>query len=206
MLRNITTIVSPLIALLLVAPGCDKGPQGAKADPGKNKKTPPATKVAKATDTKAETKTDDADKKKPVVRTLDGKVYGKKLTESKSVSISQILDNPKDYEGKLVRVEGMVTDVCPRRGCWINLAGDKPGKKMRFKVRDGVITFPMKEKGNYAVAEGVVRVKKLTLEQTRNFLAHMAEEKGEKFDKSKVTAARTIISLDGKGAVIRARK
>lgn len=193
MLRSITSILTLLVAVLLIAPGCDKGPQGAKASPGKNKPTAPASTKTPA-------------KNKKLVRTLDGKVYGKKLSQTESVLISKILDNPKQYEGKLVRVEGLVTGVCAHRGCWINLAGDKPGKKLRFKVRDGVITFPMTEKGNYAVAEGVVRVNKLSLKQTRNFLAHLAKEKGEKFDESKITEPRTIVSLDGRGAVIRARK
>lgn len=198
MLRS-TSFVALVAIISLTA--CDKGPQGGKADPG-NAKTA-AGKTAPTTGDKAETKTDP---KTPVVKTLDGKVYGKAITEAKSVAISEIKANPEKYEGKMVRVEGLVTDVCPRRGCWMNLAGDKPGQKMRFKVRDGVIVIPMKEKGNYAVAQGVVRVKKLTLEQTRAYLGHMAEEKGETFDKSKVTEPKTIVMLDGHGAVIRDRK
>lgn len=198
MLRNFLLVGLMSMAVVLAAPGCDKGPQGGKATPGKSNATTPATK--------ADPKANSEAPKKNEVRTLDGKVYGKAVTETKSVSISEILDNPKAYDGKMVRVEGMVTDVCPRRGCWINLAGDKPGKKLRFKVRDGVITFPVKEKGNYAVAQGVVRVKTLTLEQTRNYYAHIAEEKGEKFDKNSIKEARTIVRLDGHGAVIRDRK
>lgn len=194
MLRSTSSCLSVVVAALLSVSACDKGPQGGENDPAK-------ANAAKVTTGKAAAKA-----KPPVVKTLDGKVYGKKITEATSVPISEIIAHPEKYEGKTVRVEGLVTDVCPRRGCWMNLAGDKPGQKMRFKVRDGVIVIPMKAKGNYAVAQGVVRVKKLSLEQTQNYLAHMAEEKGEKFDKSTVTKPKLLVMLDGQGAVIRDRK
>ena len=56
------------------------------------------------------------------------------------------------------RVEGKVVDVCAKMGCWMDLVGDDPAHKIKAKVKDGVITFPMTEKGNYAVAQGVVKV------------------------------------------------
>ncbi len=135
-----------------------------------------------------------------------GKVYGKGVSDVPTVHVSKLLAEVETYVGKRVRVEGLVTDVCPMRGCWFNMAGDKPGTQLRFKVRDGVMVFPMSAKGQYAVAEGVVRKIPLTLEQTKKYMAHQAEEKGEKFDPASVTKPTTLVRLDGVGAVLRDKK
>jgi ABC-2 type transport system permease protein len=66
---------------------------------------------------------------------------------------------PTKYNTMPVRVEGMVLDVCPKRGCWFELAGGKPGAKLKFKVTDGEMVFPVDAKGKYAVAQGEVSVR-----------------------------------------------
>lgn len=124
---------------------------------------------------------------------------GVKLTET--TSIEAILAAPKDYSGKTVRVEGMVLDVCPKRGCWFELAGTKPGQKLRFKVTDGEMVFPMEAKGRKAVAEGVVKVSELTLEQTKQRAEYEAKEYGKPYDPAAITEPAVVVRLDGTGAV-----
>ena len=58
--------------------------------------------------------------------------------------------------GKKVLVEGTVVGVCAKRGCWINLSGDKEFEQIRIKVNDGEIVFPMEVKGKTATVEGEV--------------------------------------------------
>jgi hypothetical protein len=191
MMRLLTT--SLLAASLACFVACDKGPKKGEPTPGKDK---PNASAAAAPSAKAA----------PAKRPADGKTYGKGVTQPASVSISAIMDNPQAYEGKTVRVEGLVTDVCPKRGCWFEMAGDKPGKKMKFKVDDGVMVFPMTTKGKYAVAQGVVQVSKLSLEQTRKHAVYVASEKGEKLDPKTITEPRTVVRIMGSGAVIRDKK
>lgn len=81
--------------------------------------------------------------------------YGEKLTDSEIVPISKLYASPDDFVGKSVKVEGRVIGVCAKRGCWMELAGDKEFESMRIKVTDGVIVFPMEAMGQVAVAEGV---------------------------------------------------
>lgn len=142
----------------------------------------------------------------PAAAKPDGKVYGAGVAATQTVKISDLHKRVDELVGKRVRVEGTVTDVCPMRGCWFNMASDEPGKTLRFKVRDGVMVFPMSARGQYAVAEGVVRKIPLNLEQTKRVLAHEAEEKGEPFDTSTVTEPITLVRLDGVGAVLRDKK
>jgi hypothetical protein len=137
---------------------------------------------------------------------LEGTKYGEGVTLAESVPMASLLADPDKWVGKRVRVEGEVTDVCQMRGCWFEMAGAGPSEKMRFKVVDGVMTFPTSAKGNFAVAEGTVRKIPLTLEQTRQAMAHEAVEMGKPFDADKVTEPMTIVRLDGTGAVLRAKK
>jgi len=130
-----------------------------------------------------------------------GETFGAGVKLGDTTSIDAILAAPKQYSGKTVRVEGMVTDVCPKRGCWFELAGNKPGQKLRFKVVDGEMVFPMGSKGRKAIAEGVVAVTELSLEQTKERAAYEAKEYGKPYDPATITEPAIIVRIDGTGAV-----
>ena len=135
-----------------------------------------------------------------------GTKYGKGVTQPTTVSVEEVLANPQAYANKPIRVEGMVTDVCPKRGCWFEIAGSKPGQKLRFKVQDGDMVFPMEAKGQFAVAEGVLAVNELTIEQTKAMAQEQAKEYGTVYDPASITKPSTQLRLDGTGAVIRNQK
>jgi hypothetical protein len=84
----------------------------------------------------------------------DVKKYGNEITLTEKVNISQVLENPEAFEGKKILVEGTILEVCPKRGCWIELASDKEFETIRVKVKDGEIVFPMEAKGKTALVEG----------------------------------------------------
>jgi hypothetical protein len=137
------------------------------------------------------------------IQAEDGKVYGEPLTGTGTIAISELLDNPEPYLGEVVRVEGLVTGVCEKRGCWMSLAGDKEFQEIRIKVDDGVIVFPMEAKGRRAIAEGVFTKIEMTMEQTLAYREHHAQEHGEEFDPSTVTEPLIFFQIRGTGAVIR---
>lgn len=84
----------------------------------------------------------------------DIKKYGQEITLTEKSKVSEILENPANFEGKKVLVEGTVVNVCEKRGCWIELASDKEFETIRIKVKDGEIVFPMEAKGKTALVEG----------------------------------------------------
>lgn len=189
-----------LAAALGSAPGCSKesgGQPAAHAAPASQEAQ--AARPAAAQDDTAQ---DDTAKAEPG-QAAGGTVYGAGVAGAEQVTIAQLLASPDAYAGKTVQVEGMVTDVCPKRGCWFEMAGSKPGETMRFKVQDGVMVFPMDAKGKHAVAEGVVSTQTLSLEETRQYLTYQAKEYGKDVDPESVTEPMTIVRLDGKGAVLR---
>jgi hypothetical protein len=139
-----------------------------------------------------------------VLAAAEGKSYGEPLTGTDTVKISELLSNPDDYLGQVVRVEGLVTGVCEKRGCWISVASeDEEFKEIRVKVDDGVIVFPLEAKGKHAIAEGVFVKIEMSMEQTLKYREHHAQEHGEEFDPSTVTEPLVFYQLKGSGAVIR---
>lgn len=128
-------------------------------------------------------------------------VYGKGVTLTEATAVSAILDNPDTYLGKMVRVEGLIIEVCAKRGCWMYVAGDRQGEKIQVKVTDGEIVFPMSASGRMGVVEGVVEELKLSRDEMIKYQQHLAEEKGQPFDPSTVKDER-MIRLIGLGAEI----
>lgn len=171
------------LCLVLGAMACDRGPRAAPAAGSATGSAPaaPAAPAASAT----------------------GTTFGAGVKLTAATPIDAILSDPKSYSGKTVRVEGMITDVCPKRGCWLELAGAAPGKKLRFKVNDGEMVFPVDAKGRIAVAEGVVAVRDLTLEESKQYAEYQAKEYNLPYDPASVTAPLSVVSLDGTGAVLR---
>ena len=143
---------------------------------------------------------------KPASEATTGTKFGGGVTLGESVSIDKILEQPAAFKGKTVRVEGMVTDVCPKRGCWFEMAAAAPGKKLRFKVTDGEMVFPIDSKGMHAVAQGAVAVNELTLEESKQHAEYQAKEYGIPYDPASITKPTVIVRIDGTGAVFRDKK
>lgn len=130
------------------------------------------------------------------------KTFGAGVTLTEMTAISTIIDNPASYVGKKVKVTGLVVDVCSMRGCWIFLAGDRDFEKIRIKVTDGEIVFPMEARGKAAVVEGVVESLELTREEVIAQRKHHAEETRTSFDPAAVTSGEKILRIRGLGAEI----
>lgn len=132
-----------------------------------------------------------------------GNKYGKEITLKEKTKISAIVENPKNFVGKTVLVEGLVIAVCEKRGCWMELASDKSSQKIKIKVKDGEIVFPLEEKGKNALVEGKVYEIKMTKEQAIEAGKSEAEEHGKEFDPSTITGPVTLYQIKGIGAVIK---
>lgn len=116
----------------------------------------------------------------------DTKTYGGGVKEPETTSVAKIMANPDAYVGKTVRIEGKVTDVCPMKGCWMELEEKDGANRMRVRVEDGVIVFPVDAKGKSAVAEGKLEAISMNRDQYVGWLQHLAEEQGKTFDAATV--------------------
>ncbi len=175
-----------ILAITLALSGCDKGSTSEAARSPSPSPTTQAPAAAPA----------------PVT----GTTFGAGVKQAESVSIDKIIDDPAAFSDKVVRVEGLIADVCPKRGCWFDMAGDGPGKKMRFKVTDGEMVFPLDTKGKYAVAEGKVKVTEMSIEDSKAYAEYQAKEYGKPYDPASITKPTVVVRLDGTGAVFRDKK
>ncbi|HEX4960973.1 MAG TPA: DUF4920 domain-containing protein [Thermoanaerobaculia bacterium] len=131
------------------------------------------------------------------------KSFGQGVALTETTSAAKILADPDAYVGKRVRIEGRVVDVCPMKGCWMELEEKAGGARLRIKVDDGVIVFPVDSKGKAAVAEGTVEAIPMSRENYVAWLAHLAEEKGQRFDPATVGKGPfRIVQIRGVGARI----
>ena len=172
-------IAFALLAAASLSAACDKGPKTSTAE----------AKAASAAPAQP-----------------SGKPFGAGVKLPSSTPIEAILAEPKKFAGQTVRVEGMITDVCPKRGCWFEMAGEKPGQKLRFKVTDGEMVFRPDAKGKFAVAEGVVAVRELSIEESKTYAEYQSKEYGIPYDPASITKPTSVVRLDGTGAVFRDQK
>ena len=136
-----------------------------------------------------------------VVPTM-AKTFGDGVSLTKTTAVSDLLENGDAYVGQRVQVRGMIVDVCASRGCWVYVAGDKPFEKIRVKVKDGEIVFPLEARGIEAVVEGTLEKFDLSREEVIQRKRHHAEEQGEEFDPDTVTGGETFFQIRGLGAQI----
>lgn len=97
--------------------------------------------------------------------------YGAPLGQSPSVSLTQVLTRPDDFNQKTVRLEGHVRRACSRKGCWMELATDKapdsPSCRVTFK--DYGFLVPTDSTGSQAKLEGVVQVTEVKKEAVEHY-------------------------------------
>lgn len=146
----------------------------------------------------------------------DDTSYGGGVTLEKATPITTLLASPSDYVGQKVRVEGVITGVCKKRGCWMQITDPESGEGVRIKVEDGVIVFPYTAMGKTASAEGVfdaIEVEPAAAETDHAEHAASGDAEGENCDKTAEgkkagcdapKKGNTIYLISGTGAVIHA--
>jgi hypothetical protein len=131
--------------------------------------------------------------------------FGEPIKLKKSLKITKILENPGDYLNTVIRVEGTIVGVCGHMGCWMEIAGDKPFTKIRVKVSDGDMVFPLTAKGKHAVIEGELVALDLSQEQATMMKKAECEEKGEHFEPDSVKEGITVYQIKPRGVVIQSK-
>lgn len=105
--------------------------------------------------------------------------FGAGVSLKEVTPIARVIARPADFEGKTVRVEGVVTEVCMAMGCWMALApADTPnGDTVLLQVdHHGAIVFPVSAKGHKATAQGVLQ--RVGDAEGREAAAELARQQG----------------------------
>ena len=114
-------------------------------------------------------------------------LYGDDFTSDSMQSISSLINNANQFLDKQIITEGKIVDVCPMKGCWIEIKDSDSNQVIRVKVQDDIIIFPQDSKGKNVIVNGVFKKIEFTEEQAIKWKIHLAEEKGLKLEESDVT-------------------
>ncbi len=125
------------------------------------------------------------------------------FSKSAPVTVAQVLAQPANYLQQPFTVQGKIDAVCEKKGCWMQFATGADEPTFRLKVKDGDMEFPVSAKGKIAYAYGTLKAKPMTLDQTKTYLKHRAEEQGETFDAAKVSSAVTLYQFEPVSVLIK---
>ena len=121
---------------------------------------------------------------------------GAGISLKQATRIEALVEQPREYVGKTVRVDGVATAVCAAMGCWMAVATsmDPNAPVVRLKVEDGEIVFPMTARGRKVSAEG-------TFEKIGDHDAHANEAADEHAKQERRASAA--YQIKATGALIR---
>ena len=114
-------------------------------------------------------------------------LYGDDFNYDSIQSISSLINNANQFLEKQIITEGKIVDVCPMKGCWIEIKDSDSNQIIRVKVQDDIIIFPQDSKGKKVIVNGVFKKIEFTEKQAIKWKIHLAEEKGLKLEKSDLT-------------------
>lgn len=129
-------------------------------------------------------------------------LYGEPLSDAKPIRIAELTANPEAFVDKNVKVVGLAEDICPKKGCWVDIVEKESVEKIRLKVEDDVIVFPVEAKGSEIIAEGTLRRIDLSPKKAVEWRMHEAEERGEMYVVPENPKPLTIYQIEGRGAVV----
>lgn len=112
---------------------------------------------------------------------------GQPVSERPALTVSEVVSNPEKYAKDSIVLEGVIGAACERKGCWMQLTGQKEGPGLRVTFKDYGFFIPLDARGMKARAEGFVSVKTLTKED-----ADHLESEGAKLSRSEDGTAREI--------------
>lgn len=114
-------------------------------------------------------------------------LYGDDFNYDSIQSIPSLINNANQFLDKQIVTEGKIVDVCPMKGCWIEIKDSDSDQIIRVKVQDDMIIFPQDSKEKKVIVNGVFTKIEFTEDQAIKWKMHLAEEKGLKLEESDVT-------------------
>ncbi|MCM0664815.1 DUF4920 domain-containing protein [Flavobacterium tyrosinilyticum] len=111
-----------------------------------------------------------------------GDYYGENVSDalmSKAISVGELQKDLKATSKiESVAVRGEVTNVCPKRGCWISVKTND-GASFFVKMKDYAFFVPTAVKGKNVVLEGSVERKVTSVEELKHYAKDAKKTKAE---------------------------
>jgi hypothetical protein len=107
-----------------------------------------------------------------------GDVYGAQINEKGAVSIKKLPAMLEKKDSISTKVVAKVIDVCPKKGCWINLQIDENTTAF-VKMKDYGFFVPTELAGKTVVLEGDAFVKTTSVEELKHYAEDAKKSKEE---------------------------
>lgn len=122
---------------------------------------------------------------------------GDEMTANKPFTVDECVQQASELDGRRVKIEGTVDQVCAKKGCWFVVKGDAGDASVRITSKGYRFFVPRDAKGKRAVVEGELTVKVLSEADAK----HLAEDSGQ--DPSKAKGDKTELQLAAVGLELR---
>ena len=170
-----------ILAILLLAPiagACDRAQAPAAAQDQPAEATEEVAAVAEPT---AEVEAEEAPSGPAPTTTLDdgARLFGDELSDREPVELTALMESPADYDGQVVRTEGIISAVCQRMGCWMELKAEEDGPAIRVPMAGHSFFLPRDVSGARATIEGTVEVRELPADWQEHLREEGAQAAGE---------------------------
>ncbi|ALJ00845.1 DUF4920 domain-containing protein [Rufibacter tibetensis] len=127
-----------------------------------------------------------------------GTTYGKKIKTTNTINRSELtlkLTHQKEFRGK---IEGKVTEVCRKKGCFMNLK-QETGEPIVVFFKDYALFMPQDIVGRTVVVEGTAVRKETSVEQ----LLHFAQDAGKSNTEIlKITKPKLEVEITADGVLV----
>lgn len=118
---------------------------------------------------------------------------GEAFTATDVVSVDKVVADPAAWDGKDLVVEGVVKEVCQKKGCWHTIATADPAVNVMVKDKDYKIFLPKDAGGKKVYVKGTFAVAELPEAEAR----HYAEDAGR--DPSAIVGPQKTFAIDVAG-------
>lgn len=125
--------------------------------------------------------------------------FGAGVTLTEAAPLARVVAEPKAFEGRAVRVDARIDDVCRKKGCWMVITDGEREVRVRFK--DYGFFVPRDASGRRVIVQGEVKAEEISEEVAR----HYAEEGGQPERAAEIHGPQQVVSLIATGVEVLAR-
>lgn len=122
--------------------------------------------------------------------------FGAAVTLTEATPLERVVAEPQAFAGRPVRIDGRISDVCRKKGCWMVITDGEREVRVRFK--DYGFFVPRDASDRQVIVEGLVKAEEISEEVAR----HYAEEGGHPERAAEIHGPQQVVSLIATGVEI----
>ena len=131
--------------------------------------------------------------------TAEATYYGEKITDENALSVDELNTAMGDKAEMPVKITGTVTDVCQKKGCWMELK-TADGKGLRITFKDYGFFMPKDCQGKTAIAEGIAKIEETSVADLQEY----AKDAGQSADEiAAITTPKKELVFEASGVILK---